>query len=87
MHETGLVRDLIRRIEAAAAAHGANRVSGVRVWLGALSHLSAEHFREHFAAEARGTPAEGARLTVTESTDPRDPRAQHLVLESLEMEV
>jgi hydrogenase nickel incorporation protein HypA/HybF len=87
MHETGLVRDLIRRIEAAAAANEAGRVVGVRVWIGALSHLSAAHFREHFELESRGTPAEGARLTVTESTDPADPRAQHLMLESLEMEV
>ena len=48
MHETGMVRDLIRRIDQAVAANGAVRVLGVQVWLGALSHLSAEHFREHF---------------------------------------
>ena len=87
MHETGLVRDLIRRIDQAAAAHGATRVSGVRVWLGALSHLSAAHFRAHFAIEASGSAAEGARLTITESTDPADPDAHHLRLESLELEV
>lgn len=87
MHETGMVRDLLRRITEAAAANEASRVVEVRVWLGALSHLSAEHFREHFEDESRGTPAEGARLRVTESTDETDPRAQHLLLESLEMEV
>ncbi len=87
MHETGLVRDLIGRITTAAAANDGGRVVAVRVWLGALSHLSAAHFQEHFEIESRGTPAEGARLTVTESTDFADPRAQHMVLESLEMEV
>lgn len=87
MHETGMVRDLIRHIDEAAARHNARRVVAVQVWLGALSHLSAPHFRAHFQAESRGTPAEGARLTVTESTDPSDPRAQQLLLESLEMEV
>lgn len=87
MHETGLVRDLIRRIDQAAAANGAARVSGVRVWLGALSHLSADHLREHFVVEARGSIAEGARLVITESDDLADPDAQHVRLESLEMEV
>jgi hydrogenase nickel incorporation protein HypA/HybF len=87
MHETGLVRDLIRRIEQAAAAQKAVRVSGVRVWLGALSHLSAAHFREHFEYESRGSVAEGAALSITESDDPADPDAQHLRLESLDLEV
>ena len=86
MHETGMVRDLIRHIGQAAAANGASRVLGVQVWLGALSHLSAAHFREHFEIESRGTAAEGASLTITESADADDPRAQHLVLESLELE-
>ena len=87
MHETGLVRALMRQIETAAEASGAHRVVGVRVWLGALTHLSAGHFREHFATEALGTKAEGARLTITESTDETDPRAQHLLLESVDLEV
>lgn len=87
MHETRLVRTLIRRIEEAAEANGAQRVIGVQVWLGALSHLSAAHFREHFAAESHGTLAHGAILTVTESADPADPRAQQLLLESLDLEV
>jgi hydrogenase nickel incorporation protein HypA/HybF len=86
MHETGLVRDLVRQIEA-AAANEAGRVVAVRVWIGALSHLSAAHFRDHFELESRGTRAEGARLTVTESADSTDPRALGLVLQSLEMEV
>ena len=86
MHETGMVRDLIRRIEAAATANGGGRVVGVQVWLGALSHLSAEHFRVHFDAEARGSAAEGAQLSITELADVADPRAQYLLLESLDLE-
>jgi hydrogenase nickel incorporation protein HypA/HybF len=87
MHETGLVRDLIRRIEQAAVAEGATRVSGVAVWLGALSHLSASHFRDHFEIEARGGVAEGAVLAITESSDITDPDAQQLRLESLDLEL
>ncbi len=53
MHETGLIRDLVHRLEAAARDAGAEAVSGVQVWLGALSQMSAEHFREHFDDEVR----------------------------------
>ena len=48
MHETALVRDVVRRIEDFAQATGARRITGAKIWLGALSHLSAEHFREHY---------------------------------------
>jgi hydrogenase nickel incorporation protein HypA/HybF len=86
MHETGLVRDLIRRIELTAAANGGGRVRGVRVWIGALTQFSASHFREHFEDESRGTIAEGALLAIVESDDEADPRAQSLLLESIDID-
>ncbi len=86
MHETALVRDVVHRIEDLARGTGARRVSGARVWLGALSHLSAEHFREHFAVEARDTIAAGAALDIEVSDDPKDPHAQHVRLESVDLE-
>lgn len=87
MHETSLINSLLRQIDAAAAAEGAERVVGVAVWLGALSHMSAEHFAEHFERAAAGTRAEGARLDVTTSDDVDHPEAQNVLLESLEVEV
>ena len=86
MHETALVRDVVRRIEDVARATGARRITGAKVWLGALSHLSAEHFREHFAVEARNTVAAGAALDIAVSDDPNDPHAQQVRLESVEVE-
>ena len=44
MHETGIVKDLVHRLEKAAIDASARRVSGAHVWLGALSQFSAEHF-------------------------------------------
>jgi len=38
MHETALVRDVVHRINDLARATGARRVTGAKVWLGALSH-------------------------------------------------
>ena len=87
MHETGIVKDLVHRLEHAAAAAGARRVSCAHVWLGALSQFSAGHFRDHFEEEARGTLAEGARLEIEESSDPLDPSAQHVVMRSVDLEV
>ena len=87
MHETGLVRDLLGRIAVAAAAAGAERVRGVTIRLGALSQISPEHFRAHFEEESRGTPAEGAMLTIEDAQDIADPRAQHVLLQSLDLDV
>jgi hydrogenase nickel incorporation protein HypA/HybF len=86
MHETALVRDIVRRMADLARATGSCRVSRARIWLGALSHLSAAHFREHFAIEARGTLAAGAFLDIEVSEDPSDPHAQNIRLESVDLE-
>jgi hypothetical protein len=38
-----------RRPDDLARQTGARRMTGAKIWLCALSHLSAEHFRDHFA--------------------------------------
>jgi len=86
MHETALVRDIVRRMVELAQAAGARRVAGARIWLGALSHLSVEHFREHFAVEAHGTVAAEATLEITASDDPNHHDAQHARLDSIDLE-
>jgi hydrogenase nickel incorporation protein HypA/HybF len=50
----------MRKIDAIAREQGARRVVGVKVRLGALSHISPAHRREHFEAAATGTIAEAA---------------------------
>lgn len=87
MHESSLMVNLMRRLDAVASAERARRVVGLSVWLGALSHFSAEHFAEHFEQAAARTIAEGARLDVTVSDDMRHANAQDIVLESVEVEV
>jgi hydrogenase nickel incorporation protein HypA/HybF len=86
MHEQSLINDLIRKIEAIARQQQAERVIGVRVRLGALAHLSPEHFRAHYVAAARGTLAEGAALEIQVMSDITDPHAQDLLLDSVEVE-
>jgi hydrogenase nickel incorporation protein HypA/HybF len=60
MHEFSLINDLMRKIAAIAHKQSARRVVGVKMTLGALSHISPDHFREHFEAAATGTIAQDA---------------------------
>lgn len=86
MHEMSLLSDLLGKIQHLAEQSGARRVVAVRVWLGALCHISAGHFRAHFEAGTRGTVAEGAVLEVETSEDPDDPHAQDILLKSIDVE-
>ena len=87
MHELSLMRDLMRQVERLADREQAIAVTSIRLRLGALSHFSPEHFREHFAQVAPGTRAEGATLEISTSDDIHDPNAQGVLIESLEVEV
>jgi hydrogenase nickel incorporation protein HypA/HybF len=86
MHEMSLIHDLMRKIETIARDQNAVKVVGVKVRLGALAHISADHFREHFEEESKGTIADGARLEVELLTDENDPQAQDIMLDSVEVE-
>ncbi|MGA8183257.1 MAG: hydrogenase maturation nickel metallochaperone HypA [Terriglobia bacterium] len=86
MHEASLMKDLMSKILAISREQKGARVVGVSVRLGALSHMSAGHFREHFAVAAQGTAAEGAKLKIEELSDTNDPMAQQILLESVEVE-
>jgi len=86
MHEKHLLAELVEKAEQVCREQGALRVTRMHVFLGALSHLTPEHFREHFEQESRGTPVEGADVTFTLGEDVNDSRAQDVVLLDLEVE-
>lgn len=86
MHEHALMADLIRQVLKAAESEKAKAVVGVSVWLGALSHMSAGHFAEHFEDAAAGTIAAGAVVDTVVSNDIHDPRATSVLLAGIEVE-
>jgi hydrogenase nickel incorporation protein HypA/HybF len=86
MHERALLADLVREIESVAAREGAAGVRSVSVAVGPMSHMTPSHFVEHFVDATQGTVAEGAQCRVRQ-IDPRDPLAQSVVLESVELEL
>lgn len=85
MHEHSLMKNLMKKILSLAADKQATSVTKVSVKLGALSHMSAEHFKEHFVEAATGTIAEGALIETEESKDITDPHAQSVMLKSIDV--
>ena len=84
-HELSLLTDLMRKIQTVSHEHGDKPVVGVTLKLGALAHISPDHLREHFERAAQGTRAAGSCLTIHPVSDPQDPHAQDIMLESLEL--
>ena len=85
MHEHSLIQNLIHKILSLAEKEEAAQVTKVSVTLGALSHMSAEHFKEHFDLAAKGTIAENAKLETELSQDIHDPDAQAILLRSIDV--
>jgi len=77
-----LINDLVNKIKTVASEQETEKITSAKVRLGALSHISAEHFREHFEEGTKGTIAEGARLDIEVSDDVNDPKQKrrHIVL-------
>jgi hydrogenase nickel incorporation protein HypA/HybF len=86
MHEHSLLNDLMRKIDTVVREQNASCAIKVTIKLGAFSHISPDHFREHFDHAKPGTVAEKAILEVHASDDQSDPLAQEMILESLEVE-
>jgi hydrogenase nickel incorporation protein HypA/HybF len=87
MHEQALLRDVMLRIDELARAEGASRVTRVQVRLGALSHFTPAHFREHFEDASVGTVAEGAVVDARVVGDATGAGARDVVIESVEVEL
>lgn len=85
MHEHSLMKNFMNKVLHVAGKEKAAKISKVSVWLGALSHMSPDHFKEHFDISAQGTIAEKASLDIEESHDIHDPNAQAIVLKSVDV--
>lgn len=86
MHEISLIKDLLKKIKTISKSHKNSKIISVQVKLGALSHISASHFREHFKEWTINTPAEGAKLRIKVSKNQKDPHAASILLENVELE-
>ena len=80
MHELSLIRNLLNKLEMIAIENDAKIVS-IKIRLGALAHISSEHFREHFVAMAKDK-LKNAKLEIYIAKD-IDANAQDIMLESV----
>ena len=87
MHESALVKDLVREMDALARDNGRRRVARAYLRLGALAPVSPAALREQFCHAAEGTLAEGADLTIETDTelDLKDRNSLGVLLECLEL--
>jgi Zn finger protein HypA/HybF involved in hydrogenase expression len=85
MHEDSMLRDLIRKAEEVAEREQAVRVTRVRLWVGARSHLGGPELKDRWAHAVRGTALAGCEVEVEASSDRGDPNADRVILRSLDV--
>ena len=85
MHESSLMIGLLKKITSIAVQQKATKIISVGIKLGALSNITADHFREHFVEAAKDSIAEGANLIIEESTDFMDQNAQDILVTEVEV--
>jgi len=78
-----MLRDVLRKAEEVARREGPGRVTRVRLWVGARSHLAGPELEARWAHAAEGTLLSGAKVEVEVSRDPADPNAESIVLRSI----
>jgi hydrogenase nickel incorporation protein HypA/HybF len=66
VHELSIAMEIVRQAVDIAAQHGADRVEEVEVQVGVLRQVQEDALRMSFEAAGEGTPAEKARLVMTE---------------------
>lgn len=86
MHEFSLMSNLLAKINQIAQDNKAEKVTKVRVVIGAMAHISPEHFEEHFVEGVKGSVAENAQLEVRLNPDQNDPHAGEILLESVDVQ-
>jgi hydrogenase nickel incorporation protein HypA/HybF len=86
MHEQGLFNDMMHKVREVADSQQADRVTRITVRLGALANISPDHFREHFDIARADSIAAEAELEILQMQDPEHPDAQHMILDSIEVE-
>lgn len=64
MHESGLVEELIEKMDQVARANGGGVIRRAQLGMGELAGFTREHFEEHFRSASVGTLAEGAALDI-----------------------
>jgi hydrogenase nickel incorporation protein HypA/HybF len=85
MHESSLIPALLNTVERVAREAEAEKIVRISLTVGAFAAIAPDHLREHFVIAAAGTVAEGADLDIALLSDPGDPLAYMVQVQSLEV--
>jgi len=86
MHEEAMLRDVVRKAEEVARGEPSARVTRVRLWVGARSHLGGPELRDRWANAVHGTALAGAVVEIETSSDAANPNADRVILRSLDVD-
>jgi hydrogenase nickel incorporation protein HypA/HybF len=65
MHEVAVMQGVVKTILHSLSQAGASRVINVQLTIGRSGHFTEENVRQHFEVLTKGTPIEGASLTIS----------------------
>jgi Zn finger protein HypA/HybF involved in hydrogenase expression len=86
MHEESILKDLVRKAEEVARRERAARVTRVRLWVGARSHLGGPELKDRWAHATAGTTLAGSEVDIETSSDRGDPNSERVILRSLDVD-
>ena len=67
MHELHLVNDMIKDLLKAVEKENVKKVTKLYISMGGLTEITPDTLKFHFTEKAKGTPAEGAVLEISNS--------------------
>jgi hydrogenase nickel incorporation protein HypA/HybF len=85
MHEEAMLRDVVRKAEEVVRESGPGRVTRLRLWVGARSHLAGPELEARWAHAVSGTALSSARVEIEVSRDGTHPNAESIVLRSVDV--
>lgn len=83
MHEESMLKDVVRKAEEVAERERAGRVTRVRLWVGARSHLGGPELKDRWAHAVAGTALAGSKVEIETSADRDHPNAEGVILRSV----
>jgi len=86
MHETTILNDLLKKVREVMEMENREKVKSITVWLGAMSYISADHFKDHFDLATKGSDLEGVPLIIEISDDVFHPQARDILLKTVDLE-
>ena len=85
MHESGLMRGVVRDLERLAQANNSSRIVAVALQIRDSGKYPGEHFVEHLHAVAAGTVIEGAQIAVDLVEDPQHLGQPQITIKHIEV--